>query len=181
MAYRDLDELLDGRLELPIGGTVYAVPPVDAETGLRLQRLHDWMFGVAAAVKAHEDDPDAGELSVPEPGGELLSDAQEIDMYRKSLGTAYDEMVADGVAWPRFKVAGMTAFLHHTQSPEAAEAYWNTGGRPEASAGNRASRRAAARSTPQRASGSGTTRTRKAAPATAHAGRTSSRAGRSSS
>lgn len=179
MAYRDLDELLDGGLELPIGGKVYAVPPVDAETGLRLQRLHDWMFGVAAAVKAHEDDPDAGELSVPEPGGELLSDAQEIDMYRKSLGTAYDEMLTDGVAWPQFKVAGMTAFLHHTQSPEAAEAYWNAGGLPEASAGNRARRRAAARSTPQRASGSGMSRTRKAAPA--RSGGKSSSAGRSSS
>lgn len=180
MAYRDLDELLDGGLDLPIGGKLYRVPPVNAETGLRLQRLHDWMFGVAAAVKAHEDDP-GQDLALPEPAAELLTDAQELDMYRKSLGTAYDEMIDDGVAWPRFKVAGMTAFLHHTQSAEAAERYWNAGGRPEASAGNRAGRRAAARSTPPPASASGTTRTPKAGPVTARSGRTSSSAGRSSS
>ena len=169
---RDLDEFLDATLPLPIRGKVYTVEPPDGETGLRLQRLSDWMIGTAAAV---ETDVDA-----PAPTSELVDDAAELDMYRSSLGAAYDEMIGDGVPWPKIKVAGMTAFLHWTVDPDTAEAYWSAGGRPERPAGNRAQRRHTARSTPQPASPSGTTPARKA-PAKAGArggGGKSSRAGR---
>jgi hypothetical protein len=142
---------------------------VDAETGLRLQRLAEV---AAQAAKAAE---------IGEPLDTVaLDDDAEVDLYRDALGTAYDEMLADRVPWPMLKVAGVTAWLDAAVSREAAEAYWNTAGNPdpEALAGNRATRRAADRSTRRPASASGTTRARKATTAkTGTRGRTSSTAG----
>ncbi|GAA2772772.1 DUF7426 family protein [Saccharopolyspora taberi] len=169
MALRDLDEFLDPTLSLPIRGKVYTVDPPDAATGLRLQRLSDWMIGTAAAVET--------EVDAPAPTAELVDDAAELDMYRAALGGAYDDMVADGLPWPTLKVAGMTAFLHWTVDPETAEAYWSAGGRPERPAGNRAQRRTA-RSTPQPASPSGTPPARKTPAKAGTRGGKSSRAGR---
>lgn len=167
MALHDLSDFLDPNLSLPIKGTTYTVEPPDAETGLRLQRLSDWMLGAAAAV---ESDTEA-----PAPSDQLVDDAAELDMYRDALGAAYAAMIADRMPWPMLKVAGMTAFLHWTVGAEQAEAYWSAGGRPEPQAGNRASRRAA-RSTPRPDSASGTSPNRKAGKGTA--GRKSSTTGR---
>lgn len=168
MAFRDLSEVLDAGLSLPYKGKSYTVPPVDAETGLRLQRLAEV---AAQAAKAAERGEPLDEIA--------LDDDEEVDLYRDALGTAYDEMLADRVPWPMLKVAGVTAWLDAAVSREAAEAYWNSAGNPdpEALAGNRATRRAA-RSTRRPASASGTTRTRKATTAkTGTRGRTSSTAG----
>lgn len=150
--YRDLSEVLNPGLPLPIKGTIYRVPPPDAETGLRLQRLSDWMMAAAAAAQSGSD--------APTPGDQLLSDSEELDLYRDSLGTAYDDMIADAVPWPWLKVAGMTAFTHWTVGPDEAEKVWSAGGRPEPQAGNRQARRAD-RSTPLPGSASGTSRKRK--------------------
>lgn len=169
MAFRDLSEVLDAGLSLPYNGKSYTVPPVDAETGLRLQRLAEVAAQVAHAAESGEV---LDEIA--------LDDEQEVDLYRDALGPAYDEMVADRVPWPMLKLAGVTAWLDAAVNRETAEAYWNAGGSPdpEALAGNRASRRAA-RSTRQPASASGTTRTRKAPTKTAGTrGRKSSTAGR---
>lgn len=169
MTFRDLSEVLDAGLALPIGGKTYTVAPVDAETGLRLQRLAEVAAQVAGAVESGEPLDTVA-----------LDDAAEVDLYRDALGAVYDEMVADRVPWPALKLAGVTAWLDAAVNRETAEAYWNAGGAPdpEASAGNRASRRAA-RSTRQPASASGTTRTRKAnaKTATGTRGRKSSTAG----
>lgn len=167
MAFRDLSEVLDAGLSLPYKGKTYDVAPVDAETGLRLQRLAE----VAAhAAKAAESGEPLDEIA--------LDDAEEVDLYRDALGATYDEMLADRVPWPVLKVAGVTAWLDAAVSREAAEAYWNAAGSPEASAGNRETRRAAARSTRRQGSASGTTRTRKAPAKTATRGRNSSTTGR---
>jgi hypothetical protein len=170
MAFKDLGDLLDAGLSLPYQGKTYLVPPVDAETGLRFQRLAEVAAQAAQAAEA-------GQVFE----AELLDDAGEVDLYRDALGPAYDAMIADRVPWPMLKVAAVTAWLDAAVSREAAEAYWNAAGAPdpEALAGNRASRRAAARSTRPRASASGTTRTRKAAATEKGArGRRSSSAGR---
>jgi hypothetical protein len=59
------------------------------------------------------------------------------------LGDAYHRMMADHVAWPKIKFAGTTALIWATHGDEAAEHYWASGGRPEASRpDNRAARRA---------------------------------------
>jgi hypothetical protein len=154
------------------------VPPVDAETGLRLQRLAEVAAQAAKAMETGGSGEALDEVA--------LDDDEEVDLYRDALGTAYAEMLADRVPWPMLKVAGVTAWLDTAVSREAAEAYWNAAGNPdpEALAGNRETRRTAARSTRRPASASGTTRTRKAtttatakAPAKAPRGRKSSTAG----
>jgi hypothetical protein len=123
---------------------------VDAETGLRLQRLAEL---AARAARADETGETLDEVG--------LDDDNEVDLYRDALGSAYEQMVADRVPWPALKVAGITAWLDAAVSREAAEKYWHAAGDPEAFAGNRTTRRAAARSTRQPASASGTTRARK--------------------
>lgn len=174
MAFRDLSEVLDAGLSLPYKGKTYVVPPVDAETGLRLQRLAEVAAQAAKAMETGGDGELLDEVA--------LDDAEEVDLYRDALGTAYEEMLADRVPWPMFRVAGVTAWLDTAVSREAAEAYWNAAGSPdpEALAGNRATRRAA-RSTRQPDSAPGTTRTRKAkAPAKATGKATGTRGRRSS-
>jgi hypothetical protein len=166
MAFRDLSEVLDAGMSLPIKGKTYVVPPVDAETGLRLQRLAEV---AAQAAKAVENGEPLDSI--------VFDDDDEVDLYREALGAAYEEMLADRVSWPALKIAGVTAWLDAAVNRETAEAYWNAAGDPEALAGNRTTRRAAARSTRRPASASGTTRTRTAKTATGTRGRKSSNAG----
>lgn len=152
--FKALDERLAGAcLDLPIDGKTYRISEPNAETGLRLQAVVS--LGVSAAAKR---DPRATDLA-------LLNDDQEIDLYRDALGTAYDEMRADGLDWPRFRLAGMTAVLYWGASEDAAQAFWEAKGKAEAPA-NREERRtaskgsrstAAASKTRRRASSSGTT------------------------
>lgn len=47
MALKDLRAALNGTLKLPIGGTVYEVPPISAELGLQFQDL----MAIAAKAK----------------------------------------------------------------------------------------------------------------------------------
>ncbi|WKX70051.1 hypothetical protein [Streptomyces sp. XD-27] len=146
MAFKALGELLDESLHLPIKGHTYTVPPPSAETGLRVQALIN-----AAAIAA-----DGGQADE-----DVLADAAERDLYRDVLGTAHDQMVADGVTWPALKHAAITAMVWIAQDAAAAERYWNAGGDPSRLAPNREARRAqnrsgAANSTPNRGSMSGT-------------------------
>ncbi|GGM65220.1 hypothetical protein GCM10012275_39730 [Longimycelium tulufanense] len=151
MAFRDLSELLDPGLPLPINGKTYVVPPPDAQTGLRLQRLAEHAAKVAQAAESGEP-----------LDAVALDDDDEIDLYRDALGSAYDEMLADQVPWPALKIAGITAWLDAAVSRDAAETYWHAAGNPERAAGSRATR-AAARSTRRPASASGTTPRRRKA------------------
>ncbi|KOX16574.1 MULTISPECIES: DUF7426 family protein [unclassified Streptomyces] len=142
MAFEALDELLVESLTLPIGGRHYAVPAPSAEVGLRTQALVH-----AAAVAA-----DGGRADET-----VLSDAAERDHFRDVLGTAYDEMLADGVSWPALKHAALTCMVWIAQDKVAAERFWNSGGDPNRLAPNRAARRSGgANSTRNPGSGSGT-------------------------
>lgn len=132
MAFKDLDELLDDTLPLPIKGKVYRVPGVDAEWGLICQRM------LSAGVQAFHA---AGTPDKPVPGAPVIEDGNEQDFYRRCLGPVYDELRADGISWEKIKFCGTTAFLWIAQGAELAEQYWNSGGDPEASAPNRQQRR----------------------------------------
>lgn len=158
MAFKDLREFLDPTLRLPIGGKEYVIPAPSASAGLRLEAL--LALGVAAR--------NGVELSKQDKAALRLDDDQEIDLYRDALGTAYDEMVADGVSLPELQHAGATAFIKWTQGEAAAEAFWESGGKGPAAPAtlNRAARRAlaatstgtaAATTTKRPARGSGTT------------------------
>ncbi|MFI6485153.1 hypothetical protein ACIBH1_45095 [Nonomuraea sp. NPDC050663] len=115
---KELDDFLDDGLELPIKGKTYLVPPASAEVGLYCQRLAE--VGMAAA-KGQQDE-----------GAAELDDARESELYRKCLGPVLDEMVADGVSWPRIKHAAITAFFWIAGNDEAAATFWERG--PEAAA-----------------------------------------------
>ncbi|MFE7017555.1 hypothetical protein ACFVAQ_45050 [Streptomyces sp. NPDC057651] len=143
MAFEAVDELLADGLELPLGGKTYRVPAPSAEIGLRTTAIMQ-----AAAVAA-----DGGQADE-----QVLADAAERDLYRDVLGSAHDEMVANGVQWTALKHAAITAMVWIVQSKEAAERYWNSGGDPSRLAPNRAARRSsdAASSTRSRGSTSGT-------------------------
>ncbi len=142
MAFKDLDEFFDDTLRLPVGGKEYVVPPPSAETGLFCQRLME-----AGIDAVNGQSIDAAQLD----------DAGEKDMYKRVLGGVYDELMADGVSWPKIKHCGITAFLWIAGDKDTAEKYWERD--PEAQeAPNRAERRAAAASTRRRASGTTTSR-----------------------
>jgi hypothetical protein len=116
MSFRDLDQFYDDTLKLPIGGKVYVVPPVDAKTGLALQR----MLGTALAANGGAD------VTPDDFAAIELDDDGERDMYQRCLGTAWDAMVADAVSWPRLRHAGITAFMWAAGNRELAEEVWNT-------------------------------------------------------
>lgn len=122
MGFTDLAEVLEPWLDLPIAGKTYRVPAVDIETGLYAQQIVE----LSARVRAGD------EIAAEDVGRLKLDDDQEHDFHRKMLGTAYDEMVADGVNWEYLKHASRCAFLWTVEDRDAAERYWERGGRPEA-------------------------------------------------
>ncbi|WKK26871.1 hypothetical protein QZH56_15495 [Streptomyces olivoreticuli] len=144
MAFEALDELLDETLRLPIGGRVYTVPAPSAEVGLRTQAIIHAAATAADGGRADE---------------QVLADAAERDLYADVLGSAHEQMVADGVPWPALKHAAITAMVWISQDKAAAERFWNAAGDPSRAAPNRETRRArsgAANSTRSRGSSSGT-------------------------
>lgn len=147
---KQLGSFLDPILAVPYRGKTYEVPAVDAETGLRLQKL------VAAGVRTALDG------NVDPATIELVSDADELGFYETILGPVYDQLIADGASGPALKFIGQTALMWHAQDFEMAETFWRAEGK--APTPNREQRRtatrtstAAATTTRKRASASGTT------------------------
>jgi len=97
---------------------VYVVASPDAETGLWCQRML-----TTAAVGAGGHD-----LSENEVDDLLLDDDQERALYRRVLGSVYDELIKDGVSWERLKHVGTTAFMWAAGNKQTAEEFWNSGG-----------------------------------------------------
>jgi hypothetical protein len=120
VAFKDLGDWAElGGLKFPIGGKVYAVPPVSAELGPRLE----------VVVSVGIDVAKSNELG--ERNQEVLDDLGERDLYRDVLGPAYGEMVADEVPWPALKHAALTVMMDAVYDRETAEAFWESLGKPE--------------------------------------------------
>lgn len=153
---KDLDDLLDDRLELPIAGQVYRIEGPDAEIGLWCQR------SVAAGIEASlgRTVPDAPQL--------VFEGQDELDLYRRLLGPVYDQMVKAKLSHPKIKFVTETVIIWCAIGKASAHAYWNGGGqdgwagkaqpsRPERRAAAKAgTATGAASTTPRRSSGSGT-------------------------
>ncbi|WP_166375974.1 DUF7426 family protein [Aeromicrobium phragmitis] len=121
--FKDLDDFFDPTLRLPIRGKEYVIQPVDAATGVWVQRL----FEVGVRLQSGDDVEEAQLASLK------LDDAEERDTFRRVLGDTYDEMVADNVPWPYIKHAGTTTLIWIATDKDRAEAYWSAGGeRPKA-------------------------------------------------
>lgn len=149
MAMRDLDELIDDSLKLPVSGVTYVIPGPDAKTAL-------WCLAVADAARE-------GVASA----STVLDDDDERTMYQRILGPAYDQMMTNGVSLSKIAFCGQTAFIWITNGIVAAETFWETGGK--ASTLNRAARRstrmagASETNAPGSTSGTKSPRTRKVA------------------
>lgn len=98
---RDLAELLDPALPLPIAGVEYRVE-CSAWHGLHLHTL----FGA----------------------GTVLNDDEEKIEILAILGPAYEQMLADGVSWARICHAGRSAMLWFGHSPALGQKMWESGG-----------------------------------------------------
>lgn len=145
-----LGTFLEPILAVPFRGKTYKVPAVDAQTGLRLQKL------ISSGIR------DALENKVNPETIELVSDAEEKGFYETILGPVYDELLADGASFAALKFIGQTALLWHAQDFTMAEDFWRAEGKVPAP--NRAARRTATRTstgvastTRKRASVNGTT------------------------
>lgn len=112
--FKDLTEYLTDTLDLPINGKVYRVPPVDAQTGLKLKRIQ--LLGQAAANGAELSEEQLAELQ--------MDDEEQRSLYQKLLGPVYDEMLEDGVSWPHLERAGNTAIAFFVGGREMAEKAW---------------------------------------------------------
>jgi hypothetical protein len=136
MAFKALNEVFDGRLELPgKDGKTYHIPEPDAELGAWCTAL----FAAGVAINIGEAPPEGGL-----PALQLDDDAEDA-MYLRVLGRPLLEALrADGYGHATIRHFGQTAFIWIAAGAEAAEAFWNSGGDPKASA-PRAARRAAKR------------------------------------
>lgn len=120
--FKDVTEYVTATLDLPINGKVYHVAPVDALTGLKLQRL--LLLARLAAAGAELSDEDQAELE--------LDDNSQAALYKQLLGATYDEMIADGVPYPHLERAGNTAIAFFVGGIESAEAAWSEApGKPQ--------------------------------------------------
>lgn len=165
--FKDLREFFDGSLRLPIGGKTYVIPPISATDGLWAQALLNTAVAASAGAKVNVD-------------ATLLDDDDERGLYARMLGPVYDELLADNQDWPTVQRVGVTAYLFFTVGEEPAVKYWEEGP-GNVQAPNRATKRAAARSTRSRGSASGTTTpASKPTAAKRTPGAKSSRTGRSS-
>jgi len=116
VGFKDLEDFLDPTLVLPIRGKKYVVPSPPADLGLRVQRLV--ALGNAAANGLDLSPEDLASID--------LDDDEERDLLPRLLGSAYGEMVADGLPWEWVKHAGTTALMWVGLGYEAAEAFWSS-------------------------------------------------------
>ncbi|WP_326637271.1 hypothetical protein OG884_26495 [Streptosporangium sp. NBC_01755] len=165
-----LGETLDLPVPLPKRGSrpagqvkMYSVPPLDADTWTRFTARFTSLKDKALAAK--DDDE------------EVADDQSEAALHRQSLGAVYDELVADGAAWPQIRRCGLTALNWHIHGEERAMEVW-AGGIPKrrstSETDGTTETLAEAPSTPSPGSESGTTRSRRDR---ASRGQTSSPAG----
>jgi hypothetical protein len=82
---KELNDFLSPTLVVPAKGKEYRIAAVDAETGLRLQKL------IAVGVKAYTD------KELTEKDLELVSDDEESDFFKSVLGDTYDELLTDKI------------------------------------------------------------------------------------
>lgn len=104
MPFEDYTEFIEP-LVLPIRGKGYTVPPMSLETGLRLKPFLE---------------------------GKIPEGITDDEVAHLTLGTAYDEMVADSVPAEAVQRAMLVALAEFQSGRAAAEILWRTGGDPKA-------------------------------------------------
>lgn len=117
MALFDLTDAIDPVLEYRLrsakhpDGRDYRVESPDPRTGLFLTSVHE--LGLAASAGATLSPSDLARLR--------MDDDEEKSFYQLILGDAYQQMVDDGVKWPKIQDVATHAYLTFNRNNEAAE------------------------------------------------------------
>jgi hypothetical protein len=158
MSFKNIDAYLNDTIELPYGGKTYVIQPVDAETGLWVERI---MSLAADAHRAQQGGPDvvlspddAADLEPPGGGRRTV--------FEVILGDTLQELRDDKVPHTVMKLINATVLIWISAGVEQAEEYWAAGGRPGKAPKAPADRKPSAKRAP-RASTAGTTARRPAA------------------
>lgn len=127
MSFKKIEAYLDPTLKLPVGDKVYEIQPVDADTGLWVERI---MALSVDARRAQQGGPkveispeEASQLEAPGGGGRRT-------LFEVVLGDTLDELRADKVSHDLVKLIGATVLIWIASGVDEAEAYWNSEGRP---------------------------------------------------
>lgn len=151
-AWEQLEE--DQPLEVTYQGRTFAIPPADAITGRRAS-LH---VNVSTRVLS-------GHQLGDKQREQILSDAEEEDLYAALLGPLWDELMqpGSGVSWSVVKHLGTTALVWAAYDRASAARYWRDGIAPKAQLTPRPPRqpqdhKGTGNKTRKRASGTSTTR-----------------------
>lgn len=124
----------------------YRVPSPSIRVGAFIVEASTILERLQAYVEKGEEPPDdLKEAAARVQNPEAFGDSPE-DQYRATLGSAYDEMVKDGMSFDVLRMATATVMVWVTSGREEAVAFWDAGGNPT----NRKQRRAKKRSTSQR-------------------------------
>lgn len=140
--FGSVEEFYDPTITLTVRGKDYVPPLPSAELGLWCRTLVHSVAGYGSATKEQRAATFDRISNLPNlPGFE-----QEWTFQQHLLGAVYDELVADGVEGPFIDYCAWTVLTWIVHGEEAAQAFWESGGRPEARRpSNRAERRAAER------------------------------------
>lgn len=174
MSFKSFEEVHgDQTLRLPIRGKEYVIHPPRADVGMALSMRLAAGVLIQAGVELDEED-----LAEADRRAQVADD-EEPDFFRQCLNgpkagkpiLVYEEMLADGLSHPEVEMAAQTAFFAWTYGREAAEFYWNAGGKAMAQRLRHPALRqtetptpsAAESTTPTAASASGTRRKSRAA------------------
>src|SRR5690349_18205066 len=144
--FGDLDAYYDPGLTLTVRGREYTLPLPSAELGLWARRIAQSAGEVSSASDeqelTHATERAASRIAA------LPTLPGDITFEERILGPAYHQMVKDQVPDPYVQFAAQTGYVWIIGGEEAAQRYWEAGGRSEARGpSNRASRRAAAQMT----------------------------------
>jgi hypothetical protein len=115
---RDLNDILDLNLELPVGGKTYVVKPPPADVGAHLMNRLALGIALDAGIDLPEEDRRAT----------VVDDDEMPDFGRQCLGLVLDEMTADGLSGAQIEFCITTAFYAWTVGKAFAEIHWETAG-----------------------------------------------------
>jgi len=160
---RDLNEVLDLQLRLPVGGKTYVVTPPPAAVAARL--MNRLTIGMVVDAGLDVDDDLREQAVIHDDNTDFAADC---------LGPVLQQMTDDGLAKAQIDFCVTVAFLAWTVGRDYAEQWWETGGkvgRPQGADSLVARPRTAtptpsaeASTTPTSASASGTKTTRRKQP-----------------
>jgi hypothetical protein len=121
----------DPTLRLPIRGTEYVIWPPTAKVGKDLNMMLAAGVLIDAGVKLTDEDIAEARATAEVDDDRFPGFAQQC-LNGPSNGEpvlVYEQMLEDGLSQPEVEMAVQTAFMAWTMGRDAAEVFWNAGGK----------------------------------------------------